>query len=205
MAARAGARQVTARPTQRSFQPLYTVREWPRHDLAQIPFSQCLLDRPRTPTQHHSPGPRSAHGERTPGPCCSSGLRASGSKSTTMGKGSRALTELMLTIAPSPWVSKMGCRAPTIAGCRRCHLFLVAQPGARWGCCHGQNGKMIWSEQLIEDPSGPGRFLSPAVTSALSSGPKGRTPPLPAADHCRNLRLRRATRSRSGDDGRVLT
>ncbi|MFF3468404.1 SpoIIE family protein phosphatase [Streptomyces sp. NPDC002619] len=31
-------------------------------------------------------------------------------------------------------------------------LFLVAQLGTRWGCRHGQNGKTIWSEQLIECP-----------------------------------------------------
>ncbi|MFF3911747.1 SpoIIE family protein phosphatase [Streptomyces sp. NPDC001848] len=31
-------------------------------------------------------------------------------------------------------------------------LFLVAQLGARWGCRHGQTGKTIWSEQLIEYP-----------------------------------------------------
>ncbi|MEV6057263.1 SpoIIE family protein phosphatase [Streptomyces sp. NPDC052107] len=29
-------------------------------------------------------------------------------------------------------------------------LFLVAHLGGRWGCRHGQNGKTIWSEQLIE-------------------------------------------------------
>lgn len=31
-------------------------------------------------------------------------------------------------------------------------LFLVAQLGARWGCRHDQNGKTIWSEQLIHCP-----------------------------------------------------
>ncbi|MFD8717607.1 SpoIIE family protein phosphatase [Streptomyces sp. NPDC059629] len=31
-------------------------------------------------------------------------------------------------------------------------LFLVAQLGARWGCRHDQNGKTIWSEQLIQCP-----------------------------------------------------
>nr|WP_323136487.1 ATP-binding SpoIIE family protein phosphatase [Streptomyces sp. NBC_01446] len=30
-------------------------------------------------------------------------------------------------------------------------LFLVAQLGGRWGCRHGQNGKTIWSEQVIQD------------------------------------------------------
>ncbi|MFE2319825.1 SpoIIE family protein phosphatase [Streptomyces sp. NPDC059441] len=30
-------------------------------------------------------------------------------------------------------------------------LFLVSQLGGRWGCRHGQNGKTIWSEQVIED------------------------------------------------------
>ncbi|MFE5097423.1 ATP-binding protein [Streptomyces sp. NPDC056638] len=28
-------------------------------------------------------------------------------------------------------------------------LFLVAQLGARWGCRHSQNGKTIWSKQLV--------------------------------------------------------
>ncbi|MFE5028665.1 SpoIIE family protein phosphatase [Streptomyces sp. NPDC056656] len=31
-------------------------------------------------------------------------------------------------------------------------LFLVAQLGGRWGCRHGQNGKTIWSEQVIQVP-----------------------------------------------------
>jgi hypothetical protein len=30
-------------------------------------------------------------------------------------------------------------------------LFLVSQLGGRWGCRHDQNGKTIWSEQVIED------------------------------------------------------
>ncbi|KUN42474.1 protein phosphatase [Streptomyces olivochromogenes] len=30
-------------------------------------------------------------------------------------------------------------------------LFLVSQLGGRWGCRHGQNGKTIWSEQVIQD------------------------------------------------------
>lgn len=30
-------------------------------------------------------------------------------------------------------------------------LFLVGQLGGRWGCRHGQNGKTIWSEQVIQD------------------------------------------------------
>ncbi|MFI9781249.1 SpoIIE family protein phosphatase [Streptomyces sp. NPDC051956] len=30
-------------------------------------------------------------------------------------------------------------------------LFLVARLGGRWGCRHGQNGKTIWSEQVIQD------------------------------------------------------
>ncbi|MFC7266412.1 ATP-binding SpoIIE family protein phosphatase [Streptomyces lutosisoli] len=30
-------------------------------------------------------------------------------------------------------------------------LFLVSQLGGRWGCRHGQNGKTIWSEQIIQD------------------------------------------------------
>ncbi|MEU6323546.1 SpoIIE family protein phosphatase [Streptomyces sp. NPDC047009] len=29
-------------------------------------------------------------------------------------------------------------------------LFIIAQLAARWGCRHGQNGKTIWSEQLID-------------------------------------------------------
>jgi serine phosphatase RsbU (regulator of sigma subunit)/PAS domain-containing protein len=29
-------------------------------------------------------------------------------------------------------------------------LFLVSQLGGRWGCRHGQNGKTIWSEQVIQ-------------------------------------------------------
>ncbi|GDY79771.1 hypothetical protein SAV31267_092560 [Streptomyces avermitilis] len=32
-------------------------------------------------------------------------------------------------------------------------LFLVAQLGGRWGCRHVQNGKTIWSEQVIQDSS----------------------------------------------------
>lgn len=31
-------------------------------------------------------------------------------------------------------------------------LFLIAQLGGRWGCRHGQNGKTIWSEQVIQVP-----------------------------------------------------
>ncbi|MER7693249.1 SpoIIE family protein phosphatase [Streptomyces sp. NPDC097610] len=32
-------------------------------------------------------------------------------------------------------------------------LFLVSQLGGRWGCRHGQNGKTIWSEQIIQESS----------------------------------------------------
>ncbi|MFI9614971.1 SpoIIE family protein phosphatase [Streptomyces sp. NPDC052023] len=51
-------------------------------------------------------------------------------------------------------VTDSSCSQPRL---RRAHitdeggrgLFLVAQLGARWGCRHGQNGKTIWSEQVI--------------------------------------------------------